>query len=202
MNGQLLLVRCPHIFLTGDFASAIEAYTGRAAYYLDAASWATPGLRERAIALLSLPRADALSRPLVIASLVLISAASTSCGVGSGQGSMSLDSANASASIAPILLFNATGASPNDVVAVEAILKNNHLSYSAATSAQLNRMDQSQIRRYRLLIVRGGNFVEIGKSLTPDGTANIRKAVQDGLNYLGICGGGFLAGNMIRPTTV
>ena len=94
------------------------------------------------------------------------------------------------------------GASPNDVAAVEAILKNNQLSYSTATSAQLNRMEQSQIRRYRLLIVPGGNFVEIGKSLTPGATANIRKAVEGGLNYLGICGGGFLAGNTIRPTTV
>jgi glutamine amidotransferase-like uncharacterized protein len=138
-------------------------------------------------------------RPLVIASLVLISAACTSCGVGTDHGSMSLDDANASASTAPVLLFNATGASPNDVAAVQAILKNNHLSYSVATSAQLNRMDQSQIRRYRLLIVPGGNFVEIGKSLTPDATANIRKAVKDGLNYLGICGGGFLAGKYDPP---
>jgi hypothetical protein len=123
----------------------------------------------------SLPRADALSQLLLIPSLVLISAASTSCGVGSRHRSMSRDSATGSASTAPILLFNGAGASPNDVAAVEAILKNNHLSYSAATSAQLNRMDQSQIRRYRLLIVPGGNFVEIGKSLTPDATANLCK---------------------------
>jgi glutamine amidotransferase-like uncharacterized protein len=147
----------------------------------------------------SLPGADALYRPFVIASLVLISAAYTSCGVGSNHGSMSLDSANASAATVPILLFNATGASSNDVAALEAILKYNHLSYWRATSAQLNRMDPSQIRRYRLLIVPGGNFVEIGKSLTPDATANIRKAVQDGLNYLGICGGGFLAGKYDPP---
>ena len=40
------------LFLTGDFASAIEAYTGRAAYYLDAAAWAALGLRERAVSLL------------------------------------------------------------------------------------------------------------------------------------------------------
>jgi glutamine amidotransferase-like uncharacterized protein len=112
---------------------------------------------------------------------------------------MSPDGANASASTAPVLLFNGTGASPNDVAAVEAILKNNHLSYSTAKSSQLNQMDQSQIRRYRLLIVPGGNFVEIGNSLTPGATANIRRAVQDGLNYLGICGGGFLAGKYDPP---
>ena len=112
---------------------------------------------------------------------------------------MSLEDANASAPTAPILLFNGTGASPHDVAAVEAILKNNHLSYSTAKSSQLNQMDQSQIRQYRLLIVPGGNFVEIGNSLTLGATANIRKAVQDGLNYLGICGGGFFAGKYDPP---
>jgi DNA-binding winged helix-turn-helix (wHTH) protein/tetratricopeptide (TPR) repeat protein len=40
------------LFFQGDFASAIEAYSGRAAYYLDAAAWAAVGLRDRAISLL------------------------------------------------------------------------------------------------------------------------------------------------------
>lgn len=40
------------LFFQGDFASAIEAYSGRTAYYLDAAAWAAVGLRERAIRLL------------------------------------------------------------------------------------------------------------------------------------------------------
>jgi glutamine amidotransferase-like uncharacterized protein len=112
---------------------------------------------------------------------------------------MSLEDANVSASTAPILLFNGTGASSNDVAAVEAILKNNHLSYSMAKSSQLNQMGQSQIGHYRLLIVPGGNFVEIGNSLTPGATATIRKSVQAGLNYLGICGGGFFAGKYDLP---
>jgi glutamine amidotransferase-like uncharacterized protein len=147
----------------------------------------------------SFPEADALYRAVIIASLVLISTAATACGVHSDHGSMSPEDANASAPAAPVLLFDGTGASPNDVAAVEAILKNNHLSYSAAKSSQLNQMDQSQIRQYRLLIVPGGNFVEIGNSLTLGATANIRKAVQDGLNYLGICGGGFFAGKYNPP---
>lgn len=147
----------------------------------------------------SLPGADALYGALVIASVGLISAAATSCVVGRDHGSMSLDNVNSSASTAPILLFNSTGASTNDVAAVQAILKNNHLSYSSVTSGELNRMDESQLRRYRLLIVPGGNFVEIGKTLSPNATANIRKAVQDGLNYLGICAGAFLAGSYDPP---
>jgi len=94
-----------------------------------------------------------------------------------------------------ILLFAGTGTSSGDVAAVEAILQGNHLNYSAVNSSRLNQMGESQIRQYRLLIVPGGNFIHIGNSLTSSTTANVRNAVQNGLNYLGICAGGFLAGN-------
>jgi len=40
------------LFLAGEYASAIETYSGRAAYYLDAAAWAALGDQKRAIALL------------------------------------------------------------------------------------------------------------------------------------------------------
>ncbi|MBB5316060.1 tetratricopeptide (TPR) repeat protein [Edaphobacter lichenicola] len=40
------------LFLAGEYASAIEQYSGRAAYYLDAAAWAALGNRKRAISLL------------------------------------------------------------------------------------------------------------------------------------------------------
>jgi DNA-binding winged helix-turn-helix (wHTH) protein len=40
------------LFLAGEYASAIETYSGRAAYYLDAAAWAALGNRKQAIALL------------------------------------------------------------------------------------------------------------------------------------------------------
>ena len=56
-------------------------------------------------------------------------------------------------------------------------------------------MTESQIREYRLLIVPGGNFVSIGKHLSPTAAANIRSAVRNGLNYLGICAGAFFAAN-------
>lgn len=96
---------------------------------------------------------------------------------------------------APILLFSGAGTSPDDVTAVEAILKGNHLEYSTVSSSQLNAMTESQLRAHRLLIVPGGNFIQIGNGLTPATTANIRKAVGGGLSYLGICAGGFFAGN-------
>jgi len=125
---------------------------------------------------------------LAFAALVVISAASTACGVRGDDGP-------ASGGVAPILLFKGKGTSPNDVAAVETILNGNHLSYSTVNSSHLNAMGESQLRGYRLLIVPGGNFIDIGKGLTSSTTANIRNSVQSGLNYLGICAGGFFAGN-------
>jgi glutamine amidotransferase-like uncharacterized protein len=150
---------------------------------------------------------DAPRRVRITASLVLISTAFAACGVRGDNGSVPAKGANASAAalpsplrsggIAPILLFNGTGTSPNDVAAVETILSSNHLNYSTVNSSQLNEMSESKIRGYRLLIVPGGNFIDIGNSLTSNTTANIRNAVENGLNYLGICAGGFFAGNSV-----
>lgn len=98
-------------------------------------------------------------------------------------------------SVAPILLFNGTGTSPNDVKAFEGILKENQLKYATANSRQLNGMSESQLAAYRLMIIPGGNYLRMGDSLTPAATTNIHNAVQGGLNYLGVCAGGLLAGN-------
>jgi glutamine amidotransferase-like uncharacterized protein len=101
----------------------------------------------------------------------------------------------AHANNAPVLLFNGTGASPDDVAALEKTLSITSLNYSTVNSPQLNGMSETQIREYRLLIVPGGNFERIGNSLTSTTTANLRNAIQNGLNYLGICAGAFFAGD-------
>ena len=98
-----------------------------------------------------------------------------------------------------MLLFTGTGTSANDVAAIEAILNSSHLNYSTVSSTQLNGMAEAQISEYRLLIVPGGNFVDMGNSLTAGTTANVRNAVKGGLNYLGLCAGGFLAGSLPAP---
>jgi len=98
-----------------------------------------------------------------------------------------------SSGTASILLFNGTGTSPNDVKAVETILNDRQLDYATVNSRQLNGMSEAQLMAYRLLICPGGNFIDMGNSLTPETTAHIHDAVQGGLNYLGICAGGFLA---------
>ena len=96
-------------------------------------------------------------------------------------------------------MFTGAGTSPNDVAAIEAILDSSRLGYSIVDSSQLNGMTESQISRYRLLIVPGGDFIDMGNSLTAGTTANVRNAVKDGLHYLGICAGGFLAGDLPAP---
>ncbi len=94
-----------------------------------------------------------------------------------------------------ILLFNGSGTSPNDVAALENILDENHFSYATADTSQLNEMSAAQLKAYRLLIIPGGNFEQIGDGLTSSTAANVRQAVESGLNYLGICAGAFFAGN-------
>jgi hypothetical protein len=94
-----------------------------------------------------------------------------------------------------ILLFNGTGTSPNDVKAVEVMLKRMHLTYTTVNSRQLNGMSGPQLMTYRLMIVPGGNYITMGNSLTRNTTTNVHNAIQGGLNYLGICAGGLLAGN-------
>src|ERR1700722_10649593 len=57
------------LFLASEYASAIEAYSGRAAYYLDAAAWAALGDRNRAIALLR-ERLDRMSLSKLMTALM------------------------------------------------------------------------------------------------------------------------------------
>jgi len=89
----------------------------------------------------------------------------------------------------PILLFNEIGTSPNDIKAVEAILKERRLKYATMNSRQLNSMSEPQLLAYHLMIIPGGNYISMGNSLTPTTTTNIHNAVQGALNYLGICAG-------------
>jgi hypothetical protein len=88
-----------------------------------------------------------------------------------------------SSRVPPILLFNGTGTSPNDVAAIE-----------TANSAQLDEMGAARLRTYHLIIVPGGDFTRIGIGLKKETTAKLRDAVQHGVNYFGICAGAFFAG--------
>jgi glutamine amidotransferase-like uncharacterized protein len=94
-----------------------------------------------------------------------------------------------------ILLFAGSGTSSNDVAALERILSASGLKYSTVTSRTLDTLAEPELRAYRLLVVPGGNFVQIGTGLSPGGARRIRSAIGSGLNYLGVCAGAFLAGH-------
>jgi glutamine amidotransferase-like uncharacterized protein len=96
--------------------------------------------------------------------------------------------------VPPVLLFNGTGASPNDVAAIETLLEKSRISYSTASSAQLDEMSAARLRSYHLVIVPGGDFTRFGTGLGKKTPAKLRDAVQSGVSYLGICAGAFFAG--------
>lgn len=102
----------------------------------------------------------------------------------------------ASTSVPPILLFVGAGTSSGDVSATKTILNDLSLRYATATSSQLNAMSETEMRRYRMFLMPGGNAVTISRYLTHTATTNLRNAiVYGGMHYLGICAGAFFAGH-------
>jgi len=95
---------------------------------------------------------------------------------------------------ASILLFNGRGTSPNDVAALEGILRERGWRYATASSSRLDAIADSELQQYRLFVVPGGNFVDIGTGLAPDTAIKLRRAIERGVSYLGICAGAFFAG--------
>lgn len=96
---------------------------------------------------------------------------------------------------ASILLFSGTGTSSNDVAAIAKILGEKGFKYDLVNSTQLNGMSESQLMEHQLFIIPGGNYITIGDNLSPETANRIHNAVHRGVNYLGICAGGLLAGN-------
>jgi len=99
------------------------------------------------------------------------------------------------APLTPVLIFNGTGTSATAVTAIVNVVKTKGLGYKTANSTQLNAMSQAQLAAYKLFIVPGGDSIKIGNSVSSKATTNVRNAVaQNGLNYLGMCAGGFFGG--------
>ena len=139
---------------------------------------------------------------LFVVSVLLVLLISTGCGSPNWSGSNSVKptplAGSNTTSTVPVLLYNGTGTSLNDVTAVESVLSTLSLKYSTANAAQIEAMSESQLAAYKLLIVPGGNSIKIGNSLSKNATTNIHNAVSnDGLHYLGICAGAFFGGYSI-----
>src|ERR1700692_2199409 len=123
-------------------------------------------------------------------------------GCGSHSGSVTMASRPtlppAIASAEPVLLYDGTGTSPTDVAAIESVLGTLAVAYSTADSGRLNAMSEQQLGGYKLIIVPGGDSIDIGQNLTPSAVSSIRGAVQQyGVHYLGICAGAFFGGYSI-----
>ena len=121
-------------------------------------------------------------------------ASSSSSNILAGPDSLGAQQASTYSSTTPVLIFNGTGTSANDVTAIENVVKAKGLAYHTANSSQLNSMSQTQLLAYKLFIVPGGNSITIGNNLSSKATSTVRYAVSQGLNYLGICAGGFFGG--------
>ena len=100
---------------------------------------------------------------IIVVFFVLSATAFTACGARADkfQGEGPVPNLHAKT---PILLFTGTGTSPDDVKAIETLLAGNHLDFSTVSSFELNGMHEKDLRRYLLLIIPGGNFVDIGNS--------------------------------------
>lgn len=143
-----------------------------------------------------------LSFLLILFGTLLVLITSTGCGAPNWSGGNSIQPtalASSTSTTAPVLLFNGTGTSSTDVVAVESVLSTLKLSYSTANTSQIEAMSESRLAAYKLLIVPGGNSITIGNNLSQSATAKIHNAVvNDGLHYLGVCAGAFFGGYSIH----
>jgi glutamine amidotransferase-like uncharacterized protein len=125
--------------------------------------------------------------PLFLLLVVVLPLLAAACGTSSTSTQRTVPNPN-------VLLFNGRGASSGDVAAVEDILRARGLDYATASSSRLDAMSESELKTYRLIVVPGGNFVDVGNGVTTSTAAKLRKAIGSGLNYLGLCAGAFFAG--------
>jgi len=114
------------------------------------------------------------ARDVIAAALLLFAVSTGSASTSVGAHGTTVD----------VLLFAGAGTSRSDVASIETILNSSHIRYSLVGSSQFNSMSEATLAGYRLLVVSGGNFVEMGNGLTVDATTNVRNAVKGGLNYL------------------
>jgi glutamine amidotransferase-like uncharacterized protein len=99
-----------------------------------------------------------------------------------------------SANAADVLLYTGAGASAGDVTDIKSQIRGAGLTYATATAPQVNAMTRTQLASYKLIVWPGGNSITMSRALTYTAAANIRNAVTvDGVSYLGICAGAFMA---------
>jgi hypothetical protein len=93
-----------------------------------------------------------------------------------------------------ILLFNGIGTSTSDWQSLEQIIKSMGVSYRLVNTAALTAMPLTDMLKYKLILIPGGNSNTINSNLSLATKIRVRQAVRDGgVSYLGICAGAYAA---------
>lgn len=93
-----------------------------------------------------------------------------------------------------ILLFNGIGISLSDWKETEKIIRSQGLTYKLVNSSALTAMPLADLKKYKLILVPGGDSNVINNNLSTTTKIKVRQAVRDGgVSFLGICAGAFAA---------
>lgn len=93
------------------------------------------------------------NRPCLISLFALLVGAIALSGCGSRSAQLDAALPPAIPASEPVLLYTGVGTSSSDVAALETILGNLSVGYTAADSVQLNAMSEAQLAGYKLIIV-------------------------------------------------
>jgi hypothetical protein len=86
------------------------------------------------------------------------------------------------------LLYAGSGSWGAEVGSLENIMDQNHMTYKAVSSAELDAMSVDELAQYGLIIWPGGYGGTATGSLSAKTHANLREAVQKkGVSYVGFC---------------
>jgi len=102
---------------------------------------------------------------------------------------------SAALTVAPqVLLFNGIGISVSDWQSTEQIIRSMGLSYRLVNTAALTAMSLTDMQKFKLILIPGGNSNTINSSLSLATRIRVRQAVRDGgVSFLGICAGAYAA---------
>lgn len=93
-----------------------------------------------------------------------------------------------------VLLFNGMGISVSDWQSTEQIIKSMGLTYRLVNSTALTAMSLTDMQKFKLIVVPGGNSNVINSNLSLATRIRVKQAVRDGgVSFLGICAGAFAA---------
>jgi glutamine amidotransferase-like uncharacterized protein len=93
-----------------------------------------------------------------------------------------------------VLVFTGDGTWATEITDAEALLTSHGASYQEATSAQLDAMGPSDLAKFGVIYIPGGEGSTEAQGVSVATHANLREAVQSlGVSYVGFCAGAFVA---------